>query len=105
MNVPYPMHFPFMITQENDEHILSPCARGRMGFNMYVFALRKEDYLIYKLFIFFAEYNNLSVSLREYLKKFAENGKVVRDEDIREFFSQLSANKKQKNGGMQYFCK
>ncbi|MCL4119189.1 UNVERIFIED_CONTAM: hypothetical protein GTU68_026124 [Idotea baltica] len=51
------------------------------------------------------EYNNLSTSLREYLRKFAENGKVVKDDDIREFFSELSANKKQKKDGMQYFCK
>lgn len=52
------------------------------------------------------EYNNLSSSLREYLRKFAESKKVVRDEDIREFFSQLTANKKQKpNPGVQLFCK
>ncbi|KAK8375709.1 hypothetical protein O3P69_008465 [Scylla paramamosain] len=52
------------------------------------------------------EYNNLSSSLREYLRKFAESKKVVRDEDIREFFSQLAANKKQKpNSGVQLFCR
>ncbi|XP_047478594.1 putative E3 ubiquitin-protein ligase UBR7 [Penaeus chinensis] len=52
------------------------------------------------------EYNTLSSSLREYLRKFAENKKVVRDEDIREFFSQLTANKKQRPGSsVQLFCK
>ncbi|XP_042233106.1 putative E3 ubiquitin-protein ligase UBR7 isoform X2 [Homarus americanus] len=52
------------------------------------------------------EYNTLSSSLREYLRKFAENKKVVRDEDIREFFSQLEANKKQRPGSsIQLFCK
>ncbi|KAK3867111.1 hypothetical protein Pcinc_000270 [Petrolisthes cinctipes] len=52
------------------------------------------------------EYNTLSSSLREYLRKFAENKKVVRDEDIREFFSQLSASKKQRPGSsIQLFCK
>lgn len=52
------------------------------------------------------EYNNLSSSLREYLRKFAESKKVVRDEDIREFFSQFAANKKQKqNSGVQLFCR
>ena len=52
------------------------------------------------------EYNNLSSSLREYLKKFAQNGKVVKGEDINEFFSQLKANKKKKTeGGFQFFCK
>jgi len=51
------------------------------------------------------EYNDMSSSLRDYLKKFADNKKVVRDEDIREFFQQMAANKKQKTGGMQLFCK
>lgn len=52
------------------------------------------------------EYNTLSSSLREYLRKFAENKKVVRDEDIHEFFSQLAANKKQRPGSsIQLFCK
>ncbi|XP_047737175.1 putative E3 ubiquitin-protein ligase UBR7 isoform X2 [Hyalella azteca] len=43
-----------------------------------------------------AEYNTLSTELREYLRKFANTGKVVRDEDIREFFSTLEARKKQR---------
>ena len=31
---------------------------------------------------------------------------VVREEDIREFFGQMEAKKRQKSGpGMQYFCK
>ncbi|XP_068226755.1 putative E3 ubiquitin-protein ligase UBR7 [Palaemon carinicauda] len=52
------------------------------------------------------EYNTLSSSLRDYLRKFAENKKVVRDEDIKEFFSQLAANKKQRPGSsVQQFCK
>ncbi|KAF2367230.1 Zinc finger FYVE/PHD-type [Trinorchestia longiramus] len=43
-----------------------------------------------------AEYNTLSTELREYLRKFADSGKVVRDEDIKEFFSNLQARKKQR---------
>merc|ERR1719187_788362 len=42
------------------------------------------------------EYNTLSTSLRDYLRKFAENGKQVREEDIKEFFTQLAASKKQR---------
>lgn len=58
------------------------------------------------IFSLHPEYNTLSSSLREYLRKFAENKKVVRDEDIREFFSQLTANKKQRPGSsVQLFCK
>lgn len=48
-----------------------------------------------------AEYNTLSTELRDYLRKFADSGKVVRDEDIREFFAGLEARKKQRgNDGM-----
>lgn len=35
-------------------------------------------------------YNDMKEQLKEYLQKFAENRKVVREEDIREFFSQMS---------------
>jgi len=41
-------------------------------------------------------YNSMKSNLMEYLKKFAENGKVVREEDIQEFFQQMSANKRPK---------
>lgn len=51
-----------------------------------------------------AAYNDLKENLSEYLKKFAENKKVVREEDIREFFSKLDAKKKQKVNNV-YFCR
>ena len=31
-------------------------------------------------------YNSMKENLMEYLAKFAQNGKVVREEDIKEFF-------------------
>ncbi|XP_018329909.1 putative E3 ubiquitin-protein ligase UBR7 [Agrilus planipennis] len=43
-----------------------------------------------------AAYNDLKENLTDYLKKFAENKKVVREEDIREFFSEFESRKKQK---------
>merc|ERR1719270_1012832 len=39
-------------------------------------------------------YNSMKTNLMEYLKKFAENGKVVRQEDIQEFFQRMQANKR-----------
>lgn len=39
-------------------------------------------------------YNELKENLGEYLKKFAENKKVVRAEDIKEFFDGMQARKK-----------
>ncbi|XP_046606030.1 putative E3 ubiquitin-protein ligase UBR7 isoform X1 [Neodiprion virginianus] len=42
------------------------------------------------------EFNNMKERLKEYLQKFAENKKIVREEDIKEFFSGMEANKRQK---------
>jgi E3 ubiquitin-protein ligase UBR7 len=51
------------------------------------------------------EYNNMKIQLKEYLQKFAENKKVVREEDIREFFSGMDARKKQRiDVQVPYFC-
>ena len=51
-------------------------------------------------------FNDMKTELSDYLKRFAENGKVVREEDIRDFFQQLAAKKKKKTSHTpQYFCK
>lgn len=44
----------------------------------------------------FSAYNEFKTELSDYLKKFATNNKVVREEDIQEFFSGLQAKKRQK---------
>jgi len=41
-------------------------------------------------------YADMKMELLEYLKKFTENHKVVREEDIAEFFTQLQARKRQR---------
>lgn len=51
-----------------------------------------------------AGYNDFKEQLGEYLKKFAENKKVIREEDIKEFFSKLKSRKKQKTE-MPYYCR
>merc|ERR1712042_379240 len=43
-------------------------------------------------------YNNMKENLMEYLSKFADNKKVVREDDIREFFEGMKKNKKFKGG-------
>nr|CAG4638518.1 EOG090X07TK [Cyclestheria hislopi] len=50
------------------------------------------------------EYQSFSAELKEYLKKFAENKKIVREEDIREFFGQLKERKRQRTS-LPYFCR
>ncbi|EFA01491.1 putative E3 ubiquitin-protein ligase UBR7 [Tribolium castaneum] len=50
-----------------------------------------------------AGYNDLKENLAEYLKKFAENKKVVKEDDIREFFDGMMARKKQKVS-VPHFC-
>ena len=56
---------------------------------------------------FFQGYNDMKTELSDYLKKFVDNGKVVREEDIREFFETMEARKKQRTAttAMQWTCK
>lgn len=55
------------------------------------------------MFVHCAEYQSFSSELKEYLKKFAENKKVVRAEDIHEFFGQLKQRKRQRTA-FSNFC-
>lgn len=50
-------------------------------------------------------YNNLKTELVDFLKKFADNRKVVREEDVWEFFNNMQARKRQKVSGVPYFCR
>lgn len=51
-----------------------------------------------------SEYNDLKTELRDYLKKFAEEGKVVQTQDIQKFFEDLRSRKRRRQDGMQYYC-
>ncbi|XP_078001255.1 putative E3 ubiquitin-protein ligase UBR7 [Glandiceps talaboti] len=53
-------------------------------------------------------YNDMKTELKEYLRKFAEQGKVVRQEDIAEFFETMQARKRQRTDDgpqLQHFCR
>ncbi|XP_005986670.1 putative E3 ubiquitin-protein ligase UBR7 [Latimeria chalumnae] len=50
------------------------------------------------------EYNDLKTELKDYLKRFADEGKVVTREDIQQFFEELQAKKRRRLDGMQYYC-
>lgn len=50
-------------------------------------------------------FQDLKTELREFLKGFADSGKVVGEEDIRVFFSRMEARKQERRAGMQYHCK
>nr|XP_033807705.1 putative E3 ubiquitin-protein ligase UBR7 [Geotrypetes seraphini] len=50
------------------------------------------------------EYNDLKTELKDYLKRFAEEGKVVTSEDIQQFFEELRSRKRRRVDGMQYYC-
>lgn len=57
-----------------------------------------------QLIEFISGYNDLKENLAEYLKKFQENKKVIREEDIKEFFTGMAARKKQKVE-IPHFCR
>jgi len=44
-------------------------------------------------------YNSMKENLMEYLAKFADNKKVVREDDIKTFFEEMKGNKRFKSGG------
>ncbi|KAM4014188.1 putative E3 ubiquitin-protein ligase UBR7 [Anomaloglossus baeobatrachus] len=50
------------------------------------------------------EYNDLKSELTDFLKKFAEEGKVVQTQDIQKFFEDLRSRKRRRLDGMQYYC-
>nr|CAH7731899.1 unnamed protein product [Callosobruchus chinensis] len=51
-------------------------------------------------------YNDLKEKLGEFLKGFADTKRIIREEDVREFFDAMQARKKQKlESGGQYFCR
>nr|CAG4647134.1 EOG090X07TK [Megafenestra aurita] len=55
------------------------------------------------------EYQSFSAELKEYLKTFADNKRIVREEDITEFFGRLKERKRRRlddpTGGMPHFCR
>ena len=50
-----------------------------------------------------AGYAEMRTSLNDFLREFAEQGKVVKAEDIKNFFQEMEAKKKAK-GNPQYLC-
>uniref|UniRef100_A0AAY4D5E1 Putative E3 ubiquitin-protein ligase UBR7 n=1 Tax=Denticeps clupeoides TaxID=299321 RepID=A0AAY4D5E1_9TELE len=50
------------------------------------------------------EYNDMKTELKDYLQRFAEEGKVVTPEDIRHFFEQQQGRKRRRADASQYYC-
>ncbi|KAL4641849.1 putative E3 ubiquitin-protein ligase UBR7 [Arapaima gigas] len=50
------------------------------------------------------EYNNMKTELKDYLQKFAAEGKVVTPEDIQRFFEEQHTRKRQRANTGQYYC-
>lgn len=52
------------------------------------------------------EYNSMKSELKDFLKKFVDTKKVVREEDIWEFFEQMKARKRQRTEcQIQHYCR
>ncbi|XP_074091543.1 putative E3 ubiquitin-protein ligase UBR7 [Macrotis lagotis] len=50
------------------------------------------------------EYNDLKTELKDYLRRFADEGTVVKREDIQQFFEEFQSRKRRRLDGMQYYC-
>ena len=64
---------------------------------------------MYDFFTITTGFNDLKSELTDYLKEFADQGKVVKREDIDRFFEDMQARKRQRIGGagaaVQYLCR
>ncbi|NXO92235.1 MLO2 protein, partial [Certhia brachydactyla] len=50
------------------------------------------------------EYNDLKTELTDYLRRFADEGTVVKREDIQHFFEEFQSRKRRRTNRMQYYC-
>uniref|UniRef100_A0A8D0G7E4 Putative E3 ubiquitin-protein ligase UBR7 n=1 Tax=Sphenodon punctatus TaxID=8508 RepID=A0A8D0G7E4_SPHPU len=50
------------------------------------------------------EYNDLKSELTDYLRRFADDGTVVKREDIQQFFEEFQSRKRRRTDGIQYYC-
>ncbi|KAL8169018.1 UNVERIFIED_CONTAM: putative E3 ubiquitin-protein ligase ubr7 [Gekko kuhli] len=50
------------------------------------------------------EYNDLKTELTDYLRRFADEGTVVKREDIQQFFEEFQSRKRRRTDQMQYYC-
>ncbi|KAJ8356304.1 hypothetical protein SKAU_G00190980 [Synaphobranchus kaupii] len=50
------------------------------------------------------EYNDFKTELKDYLQRFAEEGKVVTPEDIQRFFEEQRGRKRRRANAGQYYC-
>ncbi|KAJ8288921.1 hypothetical protein COCON_G00015800 [Conger conger] len=50
------------------------------------------------------EYNDMKTELKDYLQRFAQEGKAVTSEDIKSFFEELRVKKRRRMDAGQYYC-
>ncbi|XP_036405820.1 putative E3 ubiquitin-protein ligase UBR7 [Megalops cyprinoides] len=50
------------------------------------------------------EYNDMKTELKDYLQRFAEEGKVVTPQDIQRFFEEQQTRKRRRANAGQYYC-
>ena len=95
----------FLIDEEDTVHFYESQAKDEgSNFEKGMEALSKVDRV--KQVEAIQGYNAMKSNLMEYLKKFAENGKVVRQEDIQEFFQNMQATaRKRQRVEIPKFCK
>ncbi|KAJ8399188.1 hypothetical protein AAFF_G00415670 [Aldrovandia affinis] len=96
---------PFLL--DESDTVLAYENRGKAqeeegGDDLVMSALNRLDH-VQQLEIIY-EYNDMKTELKDYLQRFAEEGKVVTPEDIRNFFEELQTRKRRRTNGGQYFC-
>ncbi|KPP78567.1 putative E3 ubiquitin-protein ligase UBR7 [Scleropages formosus] len=94
---------PFLL--DESDTVLAYENRGRAaheGCDPLMSALNMLDH-VQQLEIIY-EFNDMKAELKEYLQRFAVEGKVVTSEDIQSFFEELQARKRRRTSPCQYYC-
>ncbi|PIK52124.1 hypothetical protein BSL78_10971 [Apostichopus japonicus] len=101
------LHVEFLVRE--DDTVLAYEERGKLnqsGMSQYEKGIQALSHLDRTQQVEVLQgYNDMKTELRDFLQSFADKGKVVKTEDINNFFGEMQARKRQKTDSMQYFCR
>ncbi|KAI1895412.1 hypothetical protein AGOR_G00106020 [Albula goreensis] len=96
------MGVPFLLDESDTVLAYENRAKAELETDALMSALNRLDH-VQRLEIIY-EYNDMKTELKDYLHRFAEEGKVVTPTDIQNFFEELQSRKRQRTNEGQSFC-
>ncbi|KAG9336572.1 hypothetical protein JZ751_002919 [Albula glossodonta] len=93
---------PFLLDESDTVLAYENRAKAELETDALMSTLNRLDH-VQQLEIIY-EYNDMKTELKDYLQRFAEEGKVVTPTDIQNFFEELQSRKRQRTNEGQPFC-